>query len=507
MSSRVLVQLPTLVSPVCDGSPSRHNSLFDYESITLDGLRNGSRLVSFGTLCGNVGMINTLRGLGERFLSLGYSTPFLGISSAYMYPTLKTAKAAVDALAKEIAKNGLPAPITPLTFVFTGNGRASLGAQEIFKLLPHEFVKPSDLPTLAHRWHQPDKGNARFKVYGCVVEEEDMVARRHDADERKQQHGDAAKASTSWTTNTFDRREYHAHPELYVPTFHERIAPFANVIINATYWDRRYPRLLTNRQAQALLGDQRNARESHQTTPGSLAGTHGLLAVSDISCDIDGSVQFLSRTSTIDRPFYVYDAFRHHAHDGVDGEGVLMMGIEQLASELPRESTRSFSSALLNFAADLAFSDGTKPFEQQSRELPTSLSGACIAAHNELTPNYKYIERMRRELARSKVRPAATLDNTDAVSTTILLQGHLFDTGLINRALDKVELYNGSFDIRECMVRPNMPAQHLKSTSSAVVVLEAPSRSDLDALLADLRNLVRDTPAAEATITELESFD
>lgn len=65
------------------------SSLIDYECITENGERGGKRLVSFGSLCGSAGMINTFRGLGERFLSLGYSTPFLNISSSYMYPNLK----------------------------------------------------------------------------------------------------------------------------------------------------------------------------------------------------------------------------------------------------------------------------------------------------------------------------------------------------------------------------------------------------------------------------------
>lgn len=55
----------------------------------------GQRLVAFGRFAGICGMIDVLRGLGERLLTLGYSTPFLGIGSSYMYPTLARAKDAV----------------------------------------------------------------------------------------------------------------------------------------------------------------------------------------------------------------------------------------------------------------------------------------------------------------------------------------------------------------------------------------------------------------------------
>ena len=40
-------------------------------------------------------------------------------------------------------------------------------------------------------------------------------------------------------------------------------------------------------------------------------------------------------------------------------------------------------------------------------------------------------------------------------STVIRLQGHLFDTGLINAALDVVEAAGGRFDLLEVSVRPN----------------------------------------------------
>jgi alpha-aminoadipic semialdehyde synthase len=40
-------------------------------------------------------MIDFLRGLGQRFLSLGFSTPFLEMGSTYMYPDLDAAKGAV----------------------------------------------------------------------------------------------------------------------------------------------------------------------------------------------------------------------------------------------------------------------------------------------------------------------------------------------------------------------------------------------------------------------------
>ncbi|OMO86412.1 Saccharopine dehydrogenase / Homospermidine synthase [Corchorus olitorius] len=149
------------------------------------------------------------------YLSLGYSTPFLSLGASYMYPSLAAAKAAVISVGEEIASQGLPSGICPLVFIFTGSGNVSLGAQEIFKLLPHTFVEPSRLPELFGKGKNvssPGRTSKRvYQVYGCVVTSRDMV-----------KHKDASKV--------FDKADYYAHPEHYNPIFHEKIAPYASVI-------------------------------------------------------------------------------------------------------------------------------------------------------------------------------------------------------------------------------------------------------------------------------------
>ncbi|KAA3477336.1 monofunctional lysine-ketoglutarate reductase 1 [Gossypium australe] len=112
-------------------------SLYDYEIIVGD---HGKRLLAFSKYAGRAGMIDFLPGLGH----LGYSTPFLSLGASYMYPSL----AAVITMPEEIASQGLPSRICPVVFEFTDSGNVSIGAQQIFKLLPHAFIEPSKLPQL-----------------------------------------------------------------------------------------------------------------------------------------------------------------------------------------------------------------------------------------------------------------------------------------------------------------------------------------------------------------------
>lgn len=140
-----------------------------------------------------------------------------------------------------IRAHGLPKELSPMVFVFTGTGNVSRGAQEIFQLLPHEFVSVEQLPEIMKN---PD--GYRHKLIGCVVTAQDF--------------------SVNSDGSPINPEAYFKDPQGAKSVFHERIAPYATVIVNGIYWDPRFPRLLTGEQAQSL---QR------------------LVAICDISCDIN----------------------------------------------------------------------------------------------------------------------------------------------------------------------------------------------------------------------------
>jgi alpha-aminoadipic semialdehyde synthase len=254
--------------PLLDKILEERVSLFDYELIVGD---DGKRSLAFGKFAGRAGLIDFLHGLGQRYLSLGYSTPFLSLGQSHMYPSLAAAKAAVIAVGEEIATFGLPSGICPIVFVFTGVGNVSQGAQEIFKLLPHTFVDAEKLPEISAAWNlskQSQSTKRVFQLYGCVVTSRDMVS-----------HKDP--------TRHFDKADYYAHPEHYAPVFHERIAPYASVIVNCMYWERRFPRLLSIDQLQQLM---------KSGCP--------LVGICDITCDIGGSIEFVDKSTSIEKPFF-----------------------------------------------------------------------------------------------------------------------------------------------------------------------------------------------------------
>ncbi|KAF2304234.1 hypothetical protein GH714_028771 [Hevea brasiliensis] len=300
--------------PLLDKILAERVSLYDYELIPGD---HEKRLLAFGKYAGIAGLVDLLHGLGQRYLSLGYSTPFLSLGSSYMYSSLAAAKAAVISVAEEISTLGLPSAICPLVFIFISSGKASQGAQEIFKLLPHTFVDPSRLPELfaqAKDDSPPSRTSKRvYQLYGCVVTSQDMF-----------KHMDPSK--------TFDKADYYAHPEYYKPVFHEKIAPYASIIVNCMYWEKRFPRLLSNQQLQDL---------TRKGCP--------LVGIVDLTCDIGGSIEFINQTTSIDSPFFRYDPLNDSYHHDMEGNGVIYSSVDNLPTQFAKESeeTTKFNSVKL----------------------------------------------------------------------------------------------------------------------------------------------------------------
>ncbi|XP_072952758.1 alpha-aminoadipic semialdehyde synthase isoform X1 [Typha angustifolia] len=394
--------------PLLDKILAERVSLYDYELIVGD---DGKRLLAFGKFAGRAGLIDFLHGLGQRYLNLGYSTPFLSLGASHMYPSLAAAKAAVIAVGEEIATLGLPAGISPLVFVFTGDGNVSQGAQEIFKLLPHAFINADKLPELAGaaNWTHHSQATRRiFQVYGCIVTCRDMVAPKD-------------------STRSFDKVDYYAHPEHYYSVFHERIAPYASAIVNCMYWEKRFPRLLSTKQLQDLMKNG---------CP--------LVGVSDVTCDIGGSLEFVNRTTSIEKPFFRYDPFTDSYHDDMEGDGVICLAVDILPTEFSREASQHFGDILSQFISSLASA-------KELTDLPTHLRKACITHGGALTSLYEYISRMRKSSIDS---PPTTINGLSGKNycTLVSLSGHLFDQFLINEALDIIEAAGGSFRLVRCEV-------------------------------------------------------
>jgi alpha-aminoadipic semialdehyde synthase len=66
------------------------------------------------------------------------------------------------------------------------------------------------------------------------------------------------------------------------------------------------------------------------------------------------------------------------------------MSVDILPSELPRESSQTFSDALVGFMLEIAETDFDVPFEEL--KLPKPIKKALILHKGKLTTDYEYLK-------------------------------------------------------------------------------------------------------------------
>jgi hypothetical protein len=320
-------------------------NLIEYEKVIDE---QGKRLIFFGRYAGLAGMINSFWALGLRMKDFGYLSKLLKIKQAHHYHSLKEARDDVSAIGQRIAEEGIPEGLRPFVIGFTGYGNVSQGAQEICGLLPVKEISAEKLLTLRHRKNIP--GNIIYKV---VFREEDMY-----------EHNDGMP---------FDLHDYFSNPQNYHSTF-EKYVPHLSMLINCIYWDHRYPRLITKEYLKKLFAK----------------GRPKLTVIGDISCDVEGSVECTLKSTMIEDPLFVYDPSTEKIRMGHEGEGMLVMAVDILPAELPRDASDGFGDVLVNFVKPIADVDFAESFEDL--DLPKAIKKGLILHRGELTPDYKYLE-------------------------------------------------------------------------------------------------------------------
>ena len=320
-------------------------NLIDYEKVVDE---QGKRLIFFGRYAGMAGMINSFWSLGQRLKQFGYQTELEKIKQAHNYPSLKEAKDAVSHVGELIAEIGINPVFRPFVIGFTGYGNVSQGAQEICGLLPVKEISAEKLLGLHKRKQVPNN-----VVYKVVFREEDLYENIHG--------------------HPFDLYEYMHNPQDFRSKF-EQYIPHLSMLINCIYWDKRFPRLISKDYLEKQFQK----------------GKPKLTVIGDISCDVEGSVECTLQSTVISDPVFVYNPFKRTASLGFKGDGMLVMAVDILPAELPRDSSDGFADALVNFVKPIADADFDEPFEDL--DLPRAIKKALILHKGELTPEYKYME-------------------------------------------------------------------------------------------------------------------
>jgi len=319
-------------------------TLIDYERVVDD---QGRRLIFFGRFAGLAGMVETLWALGRRLEYEGLDTPLAEVTHAYQYHDLQHVREAMVRLGAQIAEHGLPEAVTPLVVGVAGYGNVGQGALDILDLLPAAAVEPQEVPELVRG------GGSRFSIYRAVFKEADTVEPVEPG-------------------AVFNLADFRNHPERYRGAF-ERYVPYLSAVVNCVYWEPRFPRLLT----KGFL--RRHWLEDRPR----------LRVIGDITADLEGSIEPTVLLTEPGSPVYVYDPLTGCASEGVEGRGPVIMAVDILPSELPRDASAYFSGVLLDYIPAIACADYTVRWEDLA--LPPEVKRAVITYQGRLTPAHDYL--------------------------------------------------------------------------------------------------------------------
>jgi alpha-aminoadipic semialdehyde synthase len=266
------------------------------------------------------------------------------------YDMLDDAEEAIKKVGDEIKEKGLPDEVVPLITGFTGYGNVSKGAQQLYDLLPCVEIKPNELDDFI------DNGEFSNKVvYKVEFKEEDMYSHP--------------------TEKEFSFNHFTNHPEEYSSLMYKYL-PHLTMLVNGIYWEDKFPKHVTKKLLKQYYEETRVQK---------------LKVIGDITCDIEGSVEMTVKATSSKNPAYVYEPLTMEIKDGIEGNGPVILAVDKLPAELPRQASKTFGDALLPFVKDLANADYSKDFENLN--LPKEFKDAVIAHKGKLTPNFEYLSK------------------------------------------------------------------------------------------------------------------
>ena len=176
----------------------------------------------------------------------------------------------------------------------TGDGRVAKGVIELLNQTNIKAVSKKDF--LEKKFDQP--------IF-CNLETKDYV--------------------TNNSSTNFNLEHFINNPQDYSSSALQYLKE-TNILISAHYWDPSSPKIFESEDLKDL---------------------QNLKIVGDITCDINGSVPTTIRSTTIEKPNYWIERNNLKEIDE-NNDGIAVMAVDNLPSELPRDSSTEFSEGIIN---------------------------------------------------------------------------------------------------------------------------------------------------------------
>ncbi len=221
--------------------------------------------------------------------------------------------------------------LPPIKIAVTGDGRVAKGVLEIMKQLNIEKVEPVEY--ILKTYTEP--------VFTQLIPQN--YVRRIDFE-------------------PFDLLHFFNYPDKYENVF----LPFAkttDLLIASAYWDPKSPVLFT---ADDMKENGFRIR-----------------VISDITCDIEGSIPSTKKASTIDDPFYDYNPETGELEPAFSSsKNVSVQAVDNLPCELPKDASEDFGRNLIDKVFPALFENDPDGIIER----------ASITKNGKLTQRFSYLQ-------------------------------------------------------------------------------------------------------------------
>lgn len=326
----------------------KKGTLIDYEKITDE---EGKRLIAFGKHAGYAGAVNALWLYGKRLKEKKISSSFSEFQQSIHYESVSHAKKVVEELGNKIQnEENIFEDKKPIVIGILGTGRVGTGALEIFECLGGKTIKPSELESV-----YTNSNTQKNQIYVCVFTLEDLLVRKDRKD--------------------YNRTDYQNNPNLYESKL-EMYLPYISILANGLFWKDGNPNFLTWDMLERIYTSEKEPK---------------LRLLSDITCDMYGTLECNIKYTSIMEPYYYIDPLNRCITDGDNPNAIGILAEENYPAEFSLDASRYFSSIAINLFENIAKADFTKPLEESG--LLPEVKRAVISYHGELTKDFDYLKK------------------------------------------------------------------------------------------------------------------
>jgi len=258
-------------------------------------------------------------GAYNGFRAMGMKNDSFQLPKAETLPDQKT-------LESELSKINLP----NIKIVLTGKGKVGCGAKEILDAMKIKEVSVSE--------------------YLTTTFDEPVYTQIDVLDYNKRKDG-----------KVIDKKDFYNNPQEYVSDF-MRFAKVSDMYIAGHFFGDGAPFIYTREDAKST--------------------DFNISVVADVSCDIDGPVATTIRPSTIADPIYGYHPEREEEVDFKDPEAVVVMAVDNLPCELPKDASEGFGEMFLEHVIPAFFNNDTDGVLERAR----------MTQNGSLTSRYAYLQ-------------------------------------------------------------------------------------------------------------------